>query len=66
VGEGKRWYDLRRMQDASGDPLAFRRDLPLIGVLDKATAEYKLLWPIDRSTLNADPTLVQNPSYPGT
>jgi hypothetical protein len=66
VAEGKRWYDLRRMQDASGDPLAFRRDLPLIGVLDKATAEYKLLWPIDRSTLNADPTLVQNPSYPGT
>lgn len=66
VAEGKRWYDLRRMQDASGDPLAFRRDLPLIGVLNKATEEHKLLWPIDRTTLNQDPKLVQNPSYSGT
>lgn len=66
VAEGKRWYDLRRMQDATGDPLAFRKDLPLIGVLIKATEEYKLLWPIDKSTLTNDPTLVQNPGYPGT
>jgi hypothetical protein len=66
VAEGKRWYDLRRMQDASGNPLAFRKDLPLVGVLDKATQEYKLLWPIDRTTLNQDPKLVQNPLYPGT
>lgn len=65
VAEGKRWYDLRRMQDASGDPLAFRKDLPMVGVLDKATEEYKLLWPIDRGTLTADETLVndQNPGY---
>jgi hypothetical protein len=54
------------MQDASGNPLAFRRDLPLVGVLDKATQEYKLLWPIDRTTLNQDPKLEQNPLYPGT
>lgn len=66
VAEGKTWYDLRRMQDASGNPLAFRRDLPLVGVLDKATQEYKLLWPIDRSTLSQDPKLEQNPLYPGT
>lgn len=68
VAEGKRWYDLRRMQDASGSPLAFRKDLPLVGVLDKATEEYKLVWPIDRSTLTSDETLVndQNPGYPGT
>ena len=68
VAEGKRWYDLRRMQDASGSPLAFRKDLPLVGVLDKATEEYKLLWPIDRGTLTADQTLIndQNPGYPGT
>jgi hypothetical protein len=66
VAEGKRWYDLRRMQDATGDPLAFRTDLPLVGVLIKATQEYKLLWPIDRTTLNQDPTLEQNPGYPGT
>lgn len=67
VGEGKRWYDLRRMQDASGDPLAFKTDLPLVGVLNKDDA-YKLLWPIDRGTLTSDETLVndQNPGYPGT
>jgi hypothetical protein len=67
VGEGKRWYDLRRMQDANGDPLAFKTDVPLVGVLSKDNA-YKLLWPIDRSTLTSDETLVndQNPGYPGT
>ena len=67
VGEGKTWYDLRRMQDASGNPLAFRTDLPLVGVLDTSDA-YKLLWPIDRGTLTSDETLIndQNPGYPGT
>ncbi|MCU7694775.1 RagB/SusD family nutrient uptake outer membrane protein [Haoranjiania flava] len=66
VGEGKRWYDLRRMQDANGKPLAFRTDLPLVGVLNEATEKHKLLLPIDRSTLNQDETLEQNPGYPGT
>ncbi|WP_158275271.1 RagB/SusD family nutrient uptake outer membrane protein [Pedobacter sp. HMWF019] len=68
VAEGKRWYDLRRMQDASGDPLAFRKDLNLVGVLDKGSEAYKLIWPIDRSTLTSDETLKndQNPGYPGT
>lgn len=68
VGEGKRWYDLRRMQDASGTPLAFRQDLPLVGVLDQSTEAHKLLWPIDRGTLTSDETLKddQNPGYPGT
>jgi hypothetical protein len=67
VGEGKRWYDLRRMQDASGNPLAFKTDIPLVGVLNASDA-YKLLWPIDRGTLTSDETLVndQNPGYPGT
>lgn len=68
VAEGKRWYDLRRMQDASGDPLAFRKDLPLVGVLNKGTESHKLLWPIDRATLTNDETLKndQNTGYPGT
>lgn len=66
TAEGKRWYDLRRMQSANGDPLAFRKDLPLVGVLDKATEERKLIWPIDRSTMTQDPTIEQNPGYPGT
>jgi hypothetical protein len=68
IFEGKRWYDLRRMQDASGNPLVFRKDLPLVGVLDMATEAYKLILPIDRNTLNTDETLKdnQNPGYPGT
>lgn len=69
VAEGKRWYDLRRMQDASGNPLVFRQDLPLVGVLANSDAQrHKLLWPIDLETLAADPLLTndQNPGYPGT
>lgn len=66
TAEGSRWYDLRRMQSANGDPLAFRKDLPLTGVLDKATEAHKLLWPIDRSTMAQDPTIEQNPGYTGT
>ncbi|TKC09535.1 RagB/SusD family nutrient uptake outer membrane protein [Pedobacter frigoris] len=69
VGEGKRWYDLRRMQDASGNPLVFRKDLPLVGVLDNTAGQnHKILWPIDISTMNQDETLKgdQNPGYAGT
>jgi hypothetical protein len=68
VAEGKRWYDLCRMQDGAGEPLVFRKDLPLVGVLDKATEAHKVLWPIDRSTLTSDETLKndQNAGYPGT
>jgi hypothetical protein len=69
VAEGKIWYDLRRMQDASGNPLAFRKDLPLTGVLDNITGQnHKLLWPIDLGTLTSDQTLLdaQNPGYKGT
>ena len=69
VAEGKVWYDLRRMQDASGNPLAFRKDLNLVGVLDNVAGQnHKLLWPIDLSTLNSDETLKgqQNPGYSGT
>lgn len=66
TGEATRWYDLRRMQSANGDPLAFRKDLPLIGVLDKATETHKLIWPIDKTTMANDPTITQNPGYPGT
>ena len=57
------------MQDASGNPLAFRKDLNLVGVLDNIAGQnHKLLWPIDLSTLNSDETLKgqQNPGYSGT
>lgn len=69
VAEGKRWYDLRRMQDAAGKPLVFRKDLNLVGVLDDNDSQrHKVLWPIDLGTLSADPTLTgdQNLGYPGT
>ncbi len=69
VSEGHQWFDLRRMQDASGKPLVFRRDLPLVGVLDNTESQkHKLLWPIDLGTLSADPKLTgqQNPGYSGT
>lgn len=69
VAEGKIWFDLRRMQDASGSPLAFRKDLPLIGVLDNIAGQnHKIIWPIDLGTLNSDETLKgqQNPGYSGT
>lgn len=69
VAEGKRWYDLRRMQSANGKPLVFRTDLNLVGVLQDVTGQkHKILWPIDLGTLTADPTLngQQNPGYSGT
>ena len=69
VSEGKRWYDLRRMQDASGKPLVFKTDLPLVGVLEDIDGQnHKILWPVDIGTMSADPTLTgdQNPGYAGT
>jgi hypothetical protein len=69
VAEGKRWFDLRRMQDGSGQPLVFRTDLPLVGVLNNITGQnHKILWPVDLGTLNQDEKLKgdQNAGYPGT
>ncbi|PST82059.1 SusD family outer membrane lipoprotein NanU [Pedobacter yulinensis] len=54
VGEGKRWYDLRRM----GDSFVFANtSLP-------ATESYKLLWPVDRATLTNNRALTQTEGYP--
>lgn len=65
--EGKRWFDLRRMQDANKQPLVFSSAAGYPAgtpVLSSADA-YKLLWPIDVNTLNRDPALAgkQNPGY---
>lgn len=54
VGEGKRWYDLRRM----GDTYVYEYT-----PVTAATA-YKLLWPLDRGTLTNNRALNQNPGYP--
>lgn len=65
VYEGKRWYDVVRMKDAkNGQPLAFDAAVtygttPLLSTSEK----HKVLWPVDNSTLNADPLLKQTPGY---
>ena len=64
VCEGKRWFDVRRMQDASGDPLVFSNEVNYgnDAVLSKSES-HKLLWPVDVNTLNVDPKLEQTPGY---
>lgn len=54
IGEGKRWYDLRRM----GDNFVFSHTS-----LSSQDA-YKLLWPIDRNSLTNNRELEQTPGYP--
>lgn len=56
IFEGKRWYDLRRM-DASGKYIFKYTTVP-------SSQPYKLLWPIDRNTLTNNPALQQTPGYP--
>jgi len=56
IFEGKRWYDLRRM-DASGTYVFKYTSIP-------SSDTYKLLWPIDHNTLTNNPALQQNPGYP--
>jgi hypothetical protein len=56
IFEGKRWYDLRRM-DPSGAYVFKYTTVP-------ASQSYKLLWPIDRSTLTNNRALEQTPGYP--
>lgn len=54
IMEGKRWLDLRRF----GDSYVFKYTSV------KATEAYKVLWPIDRSTLTNNKLLEQTPGYP--
>jgi hypothetical protein len=51
IGEGKRWYDLRRF----GKSYVFK--------YTTASADYQLLWPIDKTTLTNNRLLVQTPGY---
>ncbi len=53
IFEGKRWYDLRRM----GDKYVYKY------TNISPAQSYKLLWPINRSTLTNNSALVQNPGY---
>ena len=54
VFEGKRWYDLRRAGDAE---VYANTTIP-------SSESFKLLWPIDRSTLTNNRALEQTPGYP--
>ena len=70
VWEGKRWFDVIRMQDAAKKPLAFSKAANYpntygddFAPLLMETEAYKLLWPVNVSTLNDDPLLVQTPRY---
>jgi len=54
MGEGKRWYDLRRM----GDDFVYKH------TNIQPSDAYKLLWPIDRNTLTNNSALQQTPGYP--
>ncbi|MEQ7799827.1 SusD family outer membrane lipoprotein NanU [Pedobacter sp. ASV1-7] len=54
IGEGKRWYDLRRM----GDSYVYANT----GL--SAGESYKLLWPIDRGSLTNNRALTQTDGYP--
>ena len=65
VGEGKRWYDVLRMHDANGQSLVFSGSANYsgeTGVLPTAEA-YKMLWPLDKSSMNVNPLLEQTPGY---
>jgi len=54
IMEGKRWLDLRRF----GDSYVFKYTSV------KAPEAYKVLWPIDRTTLTNNKLLEQTPGYP--
>ena len=64
--EMKRWFDVLRLQDENGKPLVFSATIPYgnkIPGLNSATEAYKVLWPVDVNTLNADPKLIQTSGY---
>jgi hypothetical protein len=52
--EGKRWHDLRRL----GDSYVYANTNIL------SSESYKLLWPVDRTTLTNNRLLEQTPGYP--
>ena len=65
VFEGKRWFDLVRLQGENWKPLAFS-PMANYGETSSLISEknaYMLLWPIDTNTLKKDPQLINNPGY---
>lgn len=70
IQEGQRWWDLRRMQETKGGKhfvFCQRAALPtndglVYPVLNDDNA-YKVLWPLDKTMLDNDPSLKQNKGY---
>ena len=66
IQEGQRWWDLCRMTlTKGGKHLVFCKEASLDGinpVLNESVA-YKVLWPLDKTILSNDSTLVQTPGY---
>ena len=56
VGEGKRWYDIRRMKNGE---LAKALQISVSGDL----VEKHLLWPVDATVMSKDPLVKQTPGY---
>lgn len=66
VWEGKRWFDVIRLQDSSHQSLVYSEasNYPAgKALLDKTTESHKLLWPIDVNTLTVNNLLEQTPGY---
>ncbi len=65
VWEGKRWFDLVRMHDASKKSLAFSAAAayPSKTSVISPNEKHKLLWPLDINTMNINPLLKQTPGY---
>ncbi len=68
--EGKRWFDLVRNNSSSNsllvnimDPLIKARQATLNLYPSGFSDTAKILWPISRTALIANPSLIQNPSY---
>ncbi|GJH40777.1 membrane protein [Capnocytophaga sp. HP1101] len=73
VAEFKRWFDVRRLQDASGEPLVFSTTASygtingnVVPILNRATEAYKVLWPIDTGVMSHDKEVKQTPGYENT
>lgn len=65
VWEGKRWFDVVRLSDASHNSLVFSAtaNYPATSPLISTGEKHKLLWPIDINTKNINPLLEQTPGY---
>lgn len=68
VAEGSRWFDLVRMHDAAGKPLAFSAaaSYPVGTPVLAASEEYKLLWPVNTAVNTGDRYIRQTWGYPSS